>query len=220
MSTILAVLCGCGDLEMDWLFSTTPQPGMAGREIVINQGKVLGGGSVLNAMMYVRGNRRNFDMWNAMGADGWSFNDVLPYFKKLENFDGGASEYHGVGGPMDVRVCPDPDMRSEAFQQAGVELGYDGPDWDINGARQENGVGLLQFNVTPDGQRASTASAYLHPVMSRPNLSVQTGAEVSRILFEGTRAVGVEYVQGEEKNKRGLRKKSFPAPAPFSPPNC
>lgn len=180
---------------MDWAFQTEPQPGMAGRQITLNQGKVLGGGSILNAMMYVRGNPRNFDLWNALGADGWSFADVLPYFKKIEDFDGGPSDYHGVGGPLAVRVCPDPNMRSEHFQQGVVELGYDGPDWDINGARQENGAGLIHFNITKDGRRASSTSAYLDPVRGRPNLTIETGVFVTRILFEGTRAVGVEVVR-------------------------
>lgn len=184
--------------DYDWKFATEAQKGMGGRQIIINQGRVIGGGTSINAMMYVRGNRRNYDQWNALGADGWSFDDVLPYYKRIEDYEGGASEYHGVGGPLKVRDCPDPAMRSEAFQHGATELGYDGPYWDNNGARQENGAGFLQFHVNDQGERASAATAYLAPAMKRPNLTVRTEAEVTRVLFSGTRASGVEYVhQGQ-----------------------
>jgi choline dehydrogenase len=153
--------------------------------------------------MYVRGNRRNFDMWNALGADGWSFADVLPYFKMSEDFEEGESEYHGAGGPLRIRVCPDEDMRSEPFMRAAAEIGYDGPYWDTNGERQENGAGLLQFHIGEDGERASSATAFLAPASDRENLTVETGAQATRILIEGGRAVGVEYVQsGETKEVR------------------
>lgn len=116
--------------EMDWQFATEPQAGMRRRTTVLEQGKVLGGGTVLNAMMYVRGNRRNFEMWIALGADGWSYEEVLPYFRRSEDFEGGASAYHGVGGPLRIRVCPDSAMRSAHFQNAAVELGDVGPECD------------------------------------------------------------------------------------------
>jgi len=181
--------------DVDWRFSSEPQRGMGGRQIVINQGRVLGGSTSINAMMYVRGNPLNFDMWNALGADGWSFKDVLPYFKKSEDYEGGASQYHGVGGLLHIRDCPDDVMRSEPFLRGATELGYDGPHWDYNGERQENGAGLLQFHIRPDGKRASASNAFLAPAMGRPNLTVETGAEVARIVFDGKRAVAVEYRQ-------------------------
>ncbi len=186
--------------DMDWQLDTVDQTGLADRDLVINQGKVAGGSTSINAMMYVRGNRRNYDNWNTLGADGWGFDDVLPYFKKSEDFEEGASEYHGSGGPLRVRVCPDDDMRSDQFLKAAVEVGYDGPNWDTNGERQENGAGLLQFHIRDDGKRASAATAFLNPALSRDNLSIEYGAQVSRILLDGNRAVGVEYVQdGETK---------------------
>ena len=111
--------------EVDWAFSTEPQPEMLGRQITINQGKVLGGSTSINAMIYVRGNSRDFDLWNALGGDGWAYTDVLPYFKKSEDFEEGASEYHGAGGPLQIRVCPDEAMRSEHFLVGATELGYD-----------------------------------------------------------------------------------------------
>ncbi len=182
--------------ELDWKLTTEAQPALGGRQILINQGKVLGGSTAINAMMYVRGNPRNFDTWNALGADGWSYRDVLPFFKSLEDYEGGASEYHGAGGPLSIRECPDDAMRSDQFQRAATDLGYDGPYWDTNGARQENAAGVLQFHIGRNGRRASAASAFLAPVADRPNLTIKPDAEVRCVTFEGKRASGVEYVQG------------------------
>jgi choline dehydrogenase len=204
--------------ELDWKIATEEQPGMAGRQIVINQGRVLGGSTSLHAMMWVRGNRRNFDAWQARGADGWSYRDVLPYLKKSEDYEGGASEYHGVGGPLPIRDCPDPDSRSPEFMAAAVELGYDGPEWDTNGERQENGAGLIQFTISADGKRASAATAFLAPAMDRPNLTVRTSAEVSRVLFDGKRAIGVEYQHnGQTEQARADREVIVSAGAFLSP---
>lgn len=187
--------------NMDWQFSTEKQPGFNGRAVMIAQGKVLGGGSSIHAMMYVRGNRLNFDHWNALGNDGWSYDDVLPYFKKSEDYEGGASEFHGVGGPLSVRNRPDPNAVSYPFMNAAVELGYSGPDWDYNGARQEDGAGTLQFNITKDNQRSSSATAFLTPILERPNLTVETNAEVTKVLFEEKRVVGVEYIQNGKSHQ-------------------
>ncbi len=191
---------------LDWTLNTEAQPGLAGRQITINQGKVVGGGTAINAMMYVRGNRRNFDQWAAMGADGWGYADVLPTFKALEDYEGGASEYRGVGGPISVRDCPEAAMRSDEFLNSAVEAGFDGPRWDYNGARQENGAGFLQFHIGKDGQRCGAAAAFLDPVCDRMNLTLETEAEVARILIEGKRAVGVEYQQnGQRRQARAAR---------------
>ncbi|MCB0225424.1 MAG: GMC family oxidoreductase N-terminal domain-containing protein [Anaerolineae bacterium] len=184
--------------DVDWKFTTSEQKALNGRQILINQGKVIGGSSSINAMMHVRGNPRNFDCWREQGNEGWGYEDVLPYFKKIEDYDGGESPYHATGGPMSVRDCPDINARSEHFMNGAVEAGYDGPNWDYNGARQENGAGLLQFNITKDGQRHSAATAYLDPVRSRTNLTITTGAEVTKILIENGRTVGVEYNQAGE----------------------
>ena len=187
--------------NLDWGLATESQPGMAGRNLVINQGKVLGGSTSINAMMYVRGNRMNYDMWNTLGADGWSYADVLPIYKSLENYAGGESEYHGVGGPIPVVDCPDPVMVSEAFMIGATQVGYDGPYWDSNGERQENGAGLLQFHISPDGKRASAATVFLNPILGRPNLTVETGAHATHVLFKGNKATGVEYLQGGKLNQ-------------------
>jgi choline dehydrogenase len=185
--------------ETDWGYSTEPSPAASGRGIPITQGKVLGGGSSTNGRIFLRGNRRNYDRWESLGNEGWGYADVLPYFKKLENFSGGASEYHGADGPMTVIELPDPTPISRAFKQACVDYGF--ADTDVNGAQQENAVDFCQSTTTPDLHRASTAVAYLHPVTDRPNLTVKTGATITRILFEGTRAVGVEFVEDGQVNQ-------------------
>lgn len=184
--------------QMDWSLQTEAQPGMAGRELTINQGKVLGGSTSLNAMMYVRGSRQNYDMWAAQGADGWAYDDLLPIFRQIENCNVGSDDYHGRSGPIPVVDCPDPAMVSDEFMLAATQIGYDGPRWDTNGARQENGAGLLQFHIGSDGRRASAATLFLHPVASRKNLVVQTGAQVTRVVVENGRATGVEYLQDGE----------------------
>lgn len=184
--------------ELDWKVVTEDQQGLNGRQVLINQGKVVGGSTSIHAMMYVRGNRRNFDAWRDLGNAGWGFEDVLPYFKKGENFIGDPSAYRGVGGPLDVRVNPDPASRSEPFMEAARELGYDGPHWDYNGERQEDGAGLLQFTIDREGRRASAATAFLAPVMNRPNFTLRTRCEAHKLLFEGSRATGVQYRQHDE----------------------
>ncbi|KAM3092633.1 GMC family oxidoreductase [Phormidesmis sp. 146-35] len=203
--------------EYDWKLITESQPGLDDRSIVIDQGKVLGGSTSINALMYVRGNRRNFDAWAAGGATGWSYDDVLPYFKQLEDYEGGASDYHGAGGPLKIRDCPEAIMRSDEFMNAAAQIGYDA-HWDYNGDRQENGAGLLQFHVDENGDRVSGATAFLKPVLNCPNLTLELCAEVTRILTEGTRVVGVEYVQnGELKQARSTQEVILSAGALHSP---
>jgi len=186
--------------DLDWKYTTEPQGGLNGRRLMISRGKVLGGCSSIYAMLYVRGNRRDFDHWNYLGNQGWSYAQVLPLFKKSESFLPGASDYHGGEGPLSVTPIPDPSPVAVAFTQAVTELGYGGPDWDFNGPQQEEGGGLYQVTITPAGQRASTAVAFLKPVLSQPNLQVQTHAQVTRILLEGSRAVGVEYLKDGRLN--------------------
>ena len=177
----------------DWGYSAEPAPGINGRAVPITQGKVLGGGSSTNGRIYLRGNRRDYDGWNQLGNEGWSYKDVLPYFKKAENYSGGANEYHGVGGPLSVIDLPAPTAVSQAFMQAAIDYGFKGPV-DVNAEQQENAVGFCQSTTTPQLARASTAVAYIHPILDRKNLMVTTNALVTKILFEGKRAVGVEYL--------------------------
>jgi choline dehydrogenase len=176
--------------EEPYLWSDQLAP-KQGRRVFYPQGKTLGGGSSINVMMYIRGNRRDYDCWNYLGNDGWSYQEVLPYFRKSEDQQRGANQYHGVGGPMAVSDLNPPNPISLAFVEGAEQLGHPKNE-DFNGARQE-GVGLYQVNVR-DGKRESTATAFLHPIeKERQNLTVLTGARTRRILFEGTRAIGVEY---------------------------
>jgi choline dehydrogenase len=177
--------------EVDWRYFTEPQAHLHQRKIYSPRGKVLGGTSSLNAMMYIRGNAWDYDQWEKLGNAGWGFADVLPYFKKSENQERGASEFHGLGGLLNVADLLEPHPVCRAFVEAAAELGIPRND-DFNGARQE-GVGLAQVNQK-DGKRHSTAAAFLKPAMQRSNLTVETHAHVTRLVFEGKRVIGVTYI--------------------------
>src|SRR5437660_7651177 len=177
--------------ECDWNLHTEPEPFMSDRKLYWPRGKVLGGSSSMNAMIYIRGNHKDYDEWRSLGNPGWGFSDVLPYFKKAQNQERGPSEYHGVGGPLNVADQRSPNPLSQVFIEAGVETGFS-RNPDFNGESQE-GFGLYQV-TQKGGKRCSAAVAYLRPAMSRPNLTVRTGVHVSRILFEGQRARGVSFV--------------------------
>ena len=179
------------DPKVNWLYTTEPDPGTGGRQHVWPRGKVLGGSSSINAMLYIRGQRADYDGWRQMGCEGWGWDDVFPYFRRSQNQQRGACENHAVGGPLHVSDPADSHEVSNAVIEACKALGL--PNRDPNGAEQE-GVGWYQVNIR-DGRRCSAAVAYLHPAMDRPNLHVETKALASRILFEGKRAVGVEFVQ-------------------------
>jgi choline dehydrogenase len=177
--------------ELDWAYWTEPEPYLNGRKIFHPRGKVVGGTSSINAMIYIRGNRHDFDHWQELGNPGWSYEDVLPYFKKSENQQRGASEFHGVDGLLSVTDPLAPAVTSQRFVEAAAAIGYE-RNPDFNGAQQE-GAGLYQLTIK-DGKRHSVAAAFLVPILDRPNLTVQTGALVTRLLFEGTCTVGVEYL--------------------------
>ena len=172
--------------EVDWSFGTSRAAGHGRPQLVINQGKVLGGSTSVNAMMYVRGNRCNYRHVERPGRRRLELPGRASLSsRRWRTTQGGASEYHGVGGPIPVVDCPDPVMVSNEFMVGATEVGYDGPHWDTNGARQENGAGLLQFHISPDGKRASAATVFLTPIMDRPNLTVETGARGARDSFRG-----------------------------------
>ncbi|MUH00156.1 choline dehydrogenase [Scytonema sp. UIC 10036] len=176
--------------EVDWGYFTEEEPYINHRKIYCPRGKVLGGSSSINAMIYIRGSRYDYDCWQELGNVGWSYQDVLPYFKKSENQQQGASEFHGVDGLLSVTDPLAPGVISHRFVEAAVALGYE-RNPDFNGL-QQHGTGFYQLTVK-DGKRHSTAEAFLLPILNRPNLTVMTGALVSRLLFDGTRTVGVEY---------------------------
>jgi choline dehydrogenase len=178
--------------DCDWAFETVAQPRLGGRRLYWPRGKVLGGSSSINAMVYVRGHRRDYDQWASLGNKGWAYADVLPYFKRAENQARGADEYHGVGGPLDVADLRCLNPLSRAFVDACVGLGLP-RNPDFNGAEQA-GVGLYQVTQR-GGRRCSTAVAYLRPVAGRRNLVVRTGVHVTRLRVGGGRVTGVECVR-------------------------
>ena len=178
--------------DITWQFETEPVPGLGGRRIGWPRGKVLGGSSSINGLIYVRGQRQDFDLWRQMGNAGWSYDDVLPYFRRAENQERGADDYHGTGGPLDIADLRAGHELHDAFIAAAQEAGFK-PNPDFNGAEQE-GVGAYQLTVRRM-RRCSAALAYLRPALKRPNLRVEIRALARRVLFEGTRAVGIEYAQ-------------------------
>jgi choline dehydrogenase len=189
--------------EVDWGYQTEAEPGYGGRQINCSRGKVLGGSSSINAMIYIRGNRWDYDHWSELGCSGWSFKEVLPYFIQSEHQERGASALHGIGGLLNVSDVAKVHPLHSAMIQAAVEIGYlSNPDF--NGERQE-GVGTYQYTVR-DGKRQSTATAFLRPAMERPNLTISTSTLTNRILFDGTRAIGVSFLQNGEQWKAMARR--------------
>jgi choline dehydrogenase len=186
--------------DIDWDYHSAPERECNGRRIQLPRGKVLGGSSSMNAMVYIRGNRRDYDDW---GVPGWSAADLLPYFLKAEDNERGASRWHGAGGPLPVGEGRSGNAMSRAFVEAGVEAGL-ARNEDFNGEEQD-GVGLYQVTQR-DGMRASASVAYLHPAMERANLTVLPYMLAERLLFEGTRAVGVQASQlGQPQELRAER---------------
>jgi choline dehydrogenase len=189
--------------DVDWSYSTEPQAHLGQRRINWPRGKVLGGTSSINAMVYMRGHRRIYDDWRAAGNEGWSYADVLPLFKRSEHQERGAGEYHGADGPLNVADPRDANPLSCAFVDAARELGFTLND-DFNGPQQE-GFGFYQV-TQKDGQRWSAAAAFLKPAMPRPNMTVATYAQATGLLFEGHRVAGVAYLQhGEARRARVSR---------------
>lgn len=197
-AAVVGVLPGHGKL-FNWAFNTVPQPGLNGRRGYQPRGRALGGSSAINAMLYVRGHKSDYDGWGDLGCEGWSWEECLPYFKKAENNENGADDFHGDSGPLQVSNQKSPRPISHAFVEAATKLQHRETD-DFNRGDNE-GVGLYQVTQFHDtannGARCSAADGYLRPVMDRPNLTVITKARASKVLFEGKRAVGVAYRQGK-----------------------
>ena len=204
----------------NWAFETTPQPGLNWRKGYQPRGKCLGGSSAINAMLYVRGHSSDYDHWADNGADGWSYEEVLPYFKRAENFEHGENSYHGADGPLSVGDQQSPRPISKAFIDAVMEFQVPYNE-DFNGINQE-GVGLYHVTQFHDqkrnGQRCSAAAAYLHPIMERPNLTVITGATTSKILIDDQRAKGVEYIVNNERRRVDANKEVLLSAGAFGSP--
>jgi len=178
--------------KLDWNYSTEPEPYLNYRKLYWPRGKVLGGSSSINAMIYVRGNAVDYDGWKSLGNDGWGFAEVLPYFKKSENRERGACEFHGTGGPLNVAELKLVNPLTEAFIAGAQEIGI-AANRDFSGAAQD-GVGLYEV-TQKNGRRHSAADAYLRAALASPNLTVVSGAHATRVLFEDGRATGVTYLR-------------------------
>jgi choline dehydrogenase len=183
------------DDKVNWYYHTEPEPFMNGRSMYCPRGRVLGGSSSINGMVYIRGHARDYDRWAQAGNRGWSYAEVLPYFKRAEHRVKGADAYHGTGGPLWVSSQNTFPPLYQAWIEAAKQAGYP-VTADVNGYQQE-GLGPYEM-TTRKGRRWSAARAYLHPAMKRPNLEVQPSALTLKVLFEGKRAVGVEYAVGNE----------------------
>jgi len=207
-SLLISVPIGYGrtfnDPRYNWMYEAQADPALDNRRAFWPRGKVLGGSSSINAMVYVRGQPQDFDDWSAAGNPGWSWPEVLPYFRKLEDHAWGESEYHGAGGPVhvsDVSASVHPLCATFLEACTVLDIPHTG---DFNGAHTE-GAGVWQVTIK-DGRRVSSASAYLRPAMRRANLSVQLHAQATRILFTGSRATGVEYLRDGERHRAQARR--------------
>ena len=189
--------------DYTWPFESEPEPGLANRRLPAWRGRMLGGCSSLNAMINVRGNRHDFDGWRDRGLEGWGYADVLPYFRRLENSWRGESPYHGAQGPVANTPIDYPDSLFAPLQQAAAQMGL--PFCEDHHGESQDGLSRIELTVNR-GRRASTARAYLRPAMARPNLTVLTGAQVTRVTLQGNRATGVEYVRdGKLQTARATR---------------
>lgn len=175
---------------LNWKFVSEPQRNLGGRQYIVPRGRTLGGSSSANGMVYIRGHATDYDDWESWGNKGWSYQDVLPYFKQMEDFNRGENAFHGAGGELHISEAPGDNPMYNQYIAAGAELGYATTD-DFNGAQQE---GFGRYHTTiKDAKRWSSASAFLTPILNRTNLSVITGAEVHEVLLENGKAVGIVY---------------------------
>ncbi len=203
------------DRRYNWCYETEPQPGCHDRNVIAPRGKVLGGSSSINGLIYIRGQAEDFNHWRQLGNAGWSFDDVLPYFRKAEDNERGADEFHGVGGPLGVSDLRDRHPLAVAFVEAAVQSGYP-RNADFNGAAQE-GAGYYQTTMRR-GVRSSTAHGYLKQARRRANLKVVADALATRIVFNGRRATGVEYIAGDAKHSAGANAEVIVASGAFNSP--
>jgi choline dehydrogenase len=180
--------------QSNWAFESEPEPQLNNRRIPCPRGRGLGGSSAINGMVYIRGNARDYDQWAQSGLKGWGYEDVLPYFRKLEDHVDGANKFHGIGGPVHVSNVNPNNPLGQAVIAAAQEAGYPYTP-DFNGAQQE-GIGWYDFNLKR-GVRRSSSAAFIDPIKGRPNLEVRTGAHITRIVVENGRATGVEYTSGK-----------------------
>jgi choline dehydrogenase len=200
----VAFLRSIRDPRFNWNYVNEPEPHLGGRRLWLPRGKVLGGSSSINGMFYMRGHPRDFDGWRQIGCEGWSYADVLPYFKRMERSWRGAGKYHGGDGPLRVLQIKNPKLLQEPLLSSADAAGYHVTD-DISGAEPE-GFALGEATIDERGRRSSAARAYLHPVLRRQNLTVMVEARATKVLIEKDRAVGVVYrAEGETRVARAAR---------------
>jgi choline dehydrogenase len=190
------------DAKVNWRYYTAPEPGLINREVYCPRGKTLGGSSSINGLVYMRGAPRDYDLWRQSGNAGWSWSDVLPYFKKSEKQQRGADDFHGATGELGVSDLARPHIASKAFVEAGEKIGLPF-NTDFNGAAQD-GIGYVQYNIL-NGMRHSAASAFLDPAKKRPNLTIETEAHVAKIVIENGRATAIRYRRGGEMKEARAR---------------
>jgi choline dehydrogenase len=203
------------DRRYNWCYATEPQPECHGRQVIAPRGKVLGGSSAINGLIYIRGQPEDYDLWRQLGNVGWSFEDVLPYFRKAEDNERGADQFHGSGGPLAVSNARDQHPIALAYIEAAQQCGYPRND-DFNGAVQE-GAGLYQ-TTSRGGVRCSAATGYLKPARRRGNLRIVSRALATRIVFDGRRATGVEYLVDGEKRTAGASAEVIVSSGTFNSP--
>jgi choline dehydrogenase len=203
------------DRRFNWCYATEPQPECHGRQIIAPRGRVLGGSSSINGLIYIRGQAEDFNFWRQLGNAGWSFEDVLPYFRKAEANERGADPFHGAGGPLAVSDLRDRHPLAEAYVEAAQQCGYPRND-DFNGAAQE-GAGYYQTTMR-NGVRSSTAAGYLGSARRRANLKVVSQALATRIVFDGRRATGIEYLVGSDQRGARARLEVIVASGAFNSP--
>ena len=201
--------------KLNWMYQTEAEPELEGRSIFQPRGKVLGGSSSINGLIYIRGQHADYDRWRQLGNVGWGYDDILPYFKRAENQQRGADDYHGTGGPLNVSDQRQADPLSDAFIQAAGQVGIPA-NADFNGAAQE-GAGYYQ-TTTRHGRRGSTARTYLRAARQRRNLKIETNALAQRIVFAGKRATGVEYRAGGQLRTVRARREVLVSSGAFNSP--
>jgi choline dehydrogenase len=199
----------------NWFYHAEPDPGLGGRSLHTPRGKVLGGSSSINGLVYIRGNPWDFERWAEEGATGWNYRDVLPYFRRAETREEGGNRYRGADGPLHTRYGSLSNPLHAAWLAAAAQAGYPHTD-DVNGFQQE-GFGRMDMTVG-GGRRCSAANAYLRPAMRRPNLKVITHALATRVRMEGRRAVGLEYLQGEAKSQVRIGRELIICAGPINSP--
>lgn len=199
----------------NWAFNSAPQVGLNGRRVYFPRGKMLGGSFIFNGAQFIRGHRSDFDHWRQLGNKGWSYEDVLPYFKKFESYEGEGGLFHGTKGGLPVRKPPVVSELTPAYIEACRQAGYPLND-DFNGAEQE-GFGVYDFNVE-NGRRVTTARAFLRPAMNRPNLRVIVNALVRKVVLDGLKATGVEFEAGGARKVAHARREVILSAGSFNSP--